>query len=270
MAIKMRRGLFADLDRSKLVAGEIVMSTDTGFVGIAKAPNDVLELAKKDDIPNEVIANPSGTATDDLTKIQIGNTVYGVEGSSGEVVEMTYAQYQALTPQQKMDGTVRYVTDYPSDGGSGAGYTKELVYDSGSWSTYAPWNEDVPFIKSIAEYDQLLFLVASPADNPATGKTARSAVIVDIGSLSEVCYFNFYMSRTLRIANVTNTTFNYYSTVHDQFDRGYQIGIYKIYGIKFGGGSSDDAVLLENITISTTDLGEGQPLEEGHFYLVYE
>lgn len=118
MAIQMRRGALSNLDTSKLVAGEIVMSTDTGFVGIAKAPNDVLELAKKDDIPDEVIANPSGTATDDLTKIKIGNTVYGIEGGSGEVVEMTYAQYQALTPQQKMDGTVRYVSDYPSGGGS--------------------------------------------------------------------------------------------------------------------------------------------------------
>lgn len=78
----MRRGLIADLDESKLVAGEIVMSTDTDFVGIAKGPNDVLELAKKGDVP-------------------------GAE-------EMTYAEYQALTPAQKNDGTVRYVEDYPS------------------------------------------------------------------------------------------------------------------------------------------------------------
>lgn len=133
MAIKMRRGLIADLDRSKLVAGEIVMSTDTGFVGIAKAPNDVLELAKKDDIPDPVIANPSGTATDDLTKIQIGNTVYGIEGGSGEVVEMTYAQYQALTPQQKMDGTVRYVSDYPSGGGSLPDYSTNEQRTGQKW-----------------------------------------------------------------------------------------------------------------------------------------
>ena len=133
MAIKMRRGLIADLDRSKLVAGEIVMSTDTGFVGIAKAPNDVMELAKKDDIPDEVIANPSGTATDDLTKIQIGNTVYGIEGGSGEVVEMTFAEYQALTPQQKMDGTVRYVTNYPSGGGSSYNFSTTEVNTGQKW-----------------------------------------------------------------------------------------------------------------------------------------
>lgn len=151
MAIQMRRGAYANLDKSKLVAGEIVMSTDTNYVGIAKAPSQVLQLATTDmlELPvastnilggvkvgdnlsidssgrlsatggggTTVIANPTGTATDDLTKIQIGQTIYGVEGGSGEVIEMTYAQYQALTPQQKMDGTVRYVNDYPSGGGS--------------------------------------------------------------------------------------------------------------------------------------------------------
>lgn len=256
MAIKMRRGLFADLDRSKLVAGEIVMSTDTGFVGIAKAPNDVMELAKKDDIPDEVIANPSGTATDDLTKIQIGNTVYGIEGGSGEVVEMTYAEYRALTPEQKMDGTVRYISDYPSGGGGGgAGYTKELVYDSGSWSTYAPYNTDVSFTKSIAEFDQLLFLVASPDDDPTSTKLSRSALIIDINSVSEWGYFTFYQSRTLRLVNITNTTFNYYSDVNVAYDRGKQLGIYKIYGIKFGGGSLPD--------YSTTEQRTGQKWIDG-------
>ena len=181
-----------------------------------------------------VVANPSGTATDDLTKIQIGNTIYDIEGG----------------------------------GGSGAGYTKELVYDSGSWSTYAPYNTDVSFTKSIAEFDQLLFIVASP-DDDATNVMVRSALIVDIDSVSEWGYFTFYMSRTLRLVDITNTTFNYYSDVSPTYDRNKQLGIYKIYGIKFGGGGGN-AVLLDNITISTTDLGEGQPLEEGHFYLVYE
>lgn len=52
--------------------------------------------------------------------ITIEDGVISASGG-GEVVEMTYAQYQALTPQQKMDGTVRYVSDYPSGGGGGGG-----------------------------------------------------------------------------------------------------------------------------------------------------
>lgn len=52
MAIQVRRGAYADLDKSRLVAGEFVMGTDanSNYVGIAKAPSDVIELATKDDI----------------------------------------------------------------------------------------------------------------------------------------------------------------------------------------------------------------------------
>lgn len=52
MAIQMRRGLKADLDKSKLVAGEIVVKTDAREVGVAVAPSDVIDLATKDDIQN--------------------------------------------------------------------------------------------------------------------------------------------------------------------------------------------------------------------------
>lgn len=51
MAIQMRRGLKAELDKSKLVAGEIVVKTDAREIGVAVAPSDVVELATKDDIP---------------------------------------------------------------------------------------------------------------------------------------------------------------------------------------------------------------------------
>lgn len=54
MAIQMRRGAFANLDKSKLVAGEIVVATDSGrdYVGVAKAPNDVLQMATQEDLDN--------------------------------------------------------------------------------------------------------------------------------------------------------------------------------------------------------------------------
>ena len=54
MAIQMRRGLYADLDTSKLVAGEIVVATDSGrdYIGVAKAPSNVVQLATQDDLEN--------------------------------------------------------------------------------------------------------------------------------------------------------------------------------------------------------------------------
>lgn len=57
MAIQMRRGLYANLDKSKLVAGEIVVATDNArdYVGVAKAPNNVIDLATQNDLQNVVV-----------------------------------------------------------------------------------------------------------------------------------------------------------------------------------------------------------------------
>jgi len=48
-----------------------------------------------------VVANPSGTATDTLNKVQIDNTIYDIDGSgSANIEEMTKAQYEQITPLQ--------------------------------------------------------------------------------------------------------------------------------------------------------------------------
>lgn len=69
MAIQMRRGAYSDLDKSKLVAGEIVLAQDTDYVGIAKEPDIVLELAKKDDLDN-VVAGTFNVINGCLTYIE--------------------------------------------------------------------------------------------------------------------------------------------------------------------------------------------------------
>ena len=49
MSIQMRRGLSANLDKSKLVAGEIAVSLDTGDVSV-KCTNKTVDLASKEDV----------------------------------------------------------------------------------------------------------------------------------------------------------------------------------------------------------------------------
>ena len=63
MAIQVRRGAIANLDESKLVAGEWVMGTDNNQdnVGIAKAPSDVIWMATKEDIQNNGSLTVTGT-----------------------------------------------------------------------------------------------------------------------------------------------------------------------------------------------------------------
>ena len=42
-------------------------------------------------------------------------------GGSTDAEEMTYAEYQALTQDEKEDGRIRFITDYPGGGGGGGG-----------------------------------------------------------------------------------------------------------------------------------------------------
>ena len=58
-----------------------------------------------------VVANPSGAATDTLTKLQVGNDIYSVSGSgSQEITPISNTDYANLTPQQKSNGQVYLVS----------------------------------------------------------------------------------------------------------------------------------------------------------------
>lgn len=50
MAIQLRRGSIDDFDSSKLVSGELAVATDTNMIGVAKSPDEFVELATKDDL----------------------------------------------------------------------------------------------------------------------------------------------------------------------------------------------------------------------------
>lgn len=54
MAIQLRRGLEANFDASRMVAGEpfVMLDNDLKRVGVAKGPSDIIELATKDDLAN--------------------------------------------------------------------------------------------------------------------------------------------------------------------------------------------------------------------------
>ena len=50
MAIQMKRGELAYLDKSRLSAGEMVVATDEDYIGVAKAPSNVVQLATMKDV----------------------------------------------------------------------------------------------------------------------------------------------------------------------------------------------------------------------------
>lgn len=52
MAIRMRRGNEANLDKSKLVSGEIAVSLDEERVRVSKGNGETIDLATQDDLQN--------------------------------------------------------------------------------------------------------------------------------------------------------------------------------------------------------------------------
>lgn len=227
MAIQMRRGALANLDRSKLVAGEIVVATDEDYVGVAKAPSQVLQLVTTDmlDLPvasantlggvmvgdnlsidqngvlsatgggggTTVVANPSGTATDDLTKIQIGQTIYDVEGGLPD-----YSTTEQNTGQKWIDGKDIYVKTLTS-----------AITNISTTVNHGIENLDkVVDIKAIAE-----FVITS------TGKSVFNSMRIAIGSSGtsvEPTYSNVVNSVTdtaidIRVGSQVVNTVNYRS-----------------------------------------------------------
>lgn len=85
---------------------------------------------------SEVEANPSGTATNTLTKLGIDGTIYGIEGSGGvKVVDMDYDDYIALPSADKHDKTKLYAVKNAPDGNVRCSYveeTKTLYFNWGA------------------------------------------------------------------------------------------------------------------------------------------
>lgn len=60
-------------------------------------------------------------------------------GGNANVTEITYAQYQALTPAEKANGTIYAVTNDPSDSASGGGGGGGLNYSTIEQNTGLKW-----------------------------------------------------------------------------------------------------------------------------------
>ena len=85
------------------------------YVYIQDSPPFTKIYYNNHEFTHKVTANPSEAATETLQKLKVDGIVYGVSGGGGEasVVELTQAQYNALTPAEKTNGSI-YMTH---DGG---------------------------------------------------------------------------------------------------------------------------------------------------------
>ena len=97
-----------------------------------------------------VVPNPTGTATAILTKLGIDDVVYEIQGGS-EYLELTQAEYDALTPEQKMNGIIYFITD--AEGGSDATYRELSRAEYNALSESEKNNNTIYFVQDTFEVE---------------------------------------------------------------------------------------------------------------------
>ena len=158
---------------------------------------------------SNVEANPTEEPTDTLTTIKIGDTVYDVLGSGG---------------------------------GDGSGFSESLLYDSGSPTMGAPFNQDVALLDNLSKYDAIVVEWNTYEDrsrmSPIETTDTVFCTVQDLLSNNFYLHFAGYSTRWGEIT-FTNTTFKFSARGGDLTPQ-----IYKIKGLKFGGGANTRIDLL--------------------------
>ena len=140
-----------DTKQDKLVAGtniqidpvtnRISAINDAEIIDVQVNGQSVLGVDKIARVNVDTVEpNPTSTPTDTLTSVDINGIIYELQGGGGDAnyEELTQAEYDALTPEEKMNGTIYFITDAQGGGGSG-----------GSGISGLDWNNKVTVTTSV-------------------------------------------------------------------------------------------------------------------------
>lgn len=215
-------------------------------------------------LPTASTSTKGGVKVDGITITIDANGVISAVGGGGG--SSTLSGLTDVQLNQLADGEIlkwdaensKWVNSVITEGST---YTKELVYDSGSDTVPAPSSPSlsditsvsVNFLKDVSEYDQLMIVYNSIADGGLTNSVRTAFVDKDLIENGKPYDHVDYYQRWFRFVLTSNTTFSYFTSKQnesaDQYPR-----IFKIYGIKFGGGSSVEPPTYNE----TMDILEGE------------
>lgn len=183
----------------------------------------------------------------------VSDTVYVKAAESTTTLEL-HAQTDALCPFKVSGkgGDVPIAIDpTPTQGSSNAvssggvytalqnvgGFTRTVLYDSGGYDRYAPFQTDVPLLDNLSNYDFIQVWISTDRDQTTytNGYWVSSAwydvtnILTDGGAKVN---WSGYSNRSIGV-EFTNTKFNIFFSSANGEDSGYIPQIYKIYGYKF-------------------------------------
>lgn len=119
------------------ISNNVISATGGGSDVEANPQGSATDVLDKVDIDGTIYsiegtpveANPQGSATNTLTKLGIDNIIYDIAGGGGNTNyrELTQAQYNALTPAQQSNGTLYFITDGQGGGGGSSSSLSDLT-----------------------------------------------------------------------------------------------------------------------------------------------
>ena len=150
----------------------------------------------------DVEANPTGTPTDTLDTIRIGQTIYDIAGS----------------------------------GATGGGLERTLLYTTGSYTTGCPYQQDVTLLDNLSKYDFISVETGTITDN-SSGGAKIDVAWYDVSEILQNDVSAHWAGYSIRWwqAKFTDTTFN--MTARGSESGSYLHEIFKIFGYKISSGS---------------------------------
>lgn len=180
--------------------------------------------------------------------------------SDGQVLKYDSANHQWVNANESGGG---------GGGGSGDGYTKTILYDSGSDTSYAEYNTPISLLDDVTNYDMLMILTSTPGDNGLVGNGIEIWADANVVTNYKVVYQGYH-KRWWCADFSQKTSFTYTGSAPDE-SASYQPKIYKVYGIKIeGGGGSSTVDTLDDTarTEANTDFELAHSINDYDFILI--
>ena len=116
------------------------------------------------------------------------------------------------------------------------GFTRTVLYDSGGYDRYAPFQTDVPLLDNLSNYDFIVVSIGTDGDNTRLGKYECDSVVYDVQLILRNDYYAHYAGYGTRWCdiNFTDTTFNILNSDAPSESSSLKPCVYFIVGYKFG------------------------------------
>ena len=184
-----------------------------------------------------VVPNPVGEPAEDLETIQIGNIIYNIPGNGG--------------------------------GAGGSALTDDVIYED---TTGATGVQNITLSKRISDYDAIYFEFYFPSDSTylSANPSPLQRVVEAPAGASDKYSFQTYPSYGNRYILLTSLDGGTSATLTTSaWGEAIYPSVYRIHGVKFGGGASDDiSDMTWTLLDSTTGTSSGVAIPSGTKYLV--